>query len=156
MPKAKRTRRSASQKLNMLRYMDRNGPKATADHFKVVQSQLYKWGQQRADLEAAAKLEPVRTNVDLPPAKVRAASRSVTPPDDPRETIVGLGLMISQVRAVVIEEIAAKVGELLAPMIDARMPDIVSQELRKLLGGSSNKEAKVETTTFPQARLKSV
>lgn len=156
MPKAKRTKRSASQKLRILRYMAQNGQAETARHFGISGSQLYRWNQQKVDLEAAAKLESVRANVDLPPAKARAASRGVVPVDDPKETIVGLALMISQVRSVVVEEIAAKVGDLLGPMIDARMPDIVSQELRKLLGGSSNKEAKPETTTFPQARLKSV
>lgn len=118
---------------------------AVCEKFGVLTASFYQWRKVEPKLRKLAKKEAKQAEQGNGPAPVEQiqttmfppkASPKPVPPEQPitaRSVITGLGPLIADVRATVISELAEEVGGKLAELIDARMPDIVSRELRKLL-----------------------
>lgn len=124
MPR-KNTYRTPAQKLEIIAYADQHGPKKAHAKYKAAPSNIDGWRKRRAEFEAqiAGELRPVHAKPPSQPA----------PEPSARQAITGLGALIGDIRAVVIEELAEEVSSKLAELIDARMPEIVARELRRLL-----------------------
>lgn len=135
-----RVLRSAAEKLSILEEAAVEGVKVSAVCAKhgISGTLFYQWRKAESKIRKRAKqearqapVEQIQTTVFPPKASPKPA-----PPEQPitaRSVITGLGPLIADVRATVISELAEEVGGKLAELIDARMPDIVSRELRKLL-----------------------
>lgn len=133
------TKRSASKKLAIVQYAEKHGMAAACERFKVHSASLYNWRKAKDALVHQVRLDAESVHEEPAPVKPIAPSKPAIPgpaipePATAKQAITGLGPLIAEVRAKVIEELAEELGSKLGEMVDKRMPEIVSKELRKLL-----------------------
>lgn len=146
--------RSAAKKLAILADAEANGITIAAGKYNVGANLIARWRENRKRIEKQAAREAKElgkakngnvngTHVRVTDAKGNTGviPRFMTGAEEGKpsnghstaSTITGLGAMITEIRAVVVKELATELTPIIEGIIDQRMGEIVSREIRRAL-----------------------
>ena len=130
--------RSAAKKLLIASDGEADGWVVAGARHGVNPGNIQRWSQQRKKLEkiAAREAKTSGKSEKVNGTHVRVTDANGNGNGNGHETasaITGLGAMITEIRAVVVKELATELTPIIEGIIDQRMGEIVSREIRRAL-----------------------